>query len=391
MYIKNNIYLIQKATFKNNNLYFPEPMDSPKLKPYPSWEAHRLPRKNVSTDPPEIVSPFRIRADQCGRLWVLDTGVEDLLGDTHAYKPSQLLVYDLHNDALLRRYQIPNDQIKGDSFFATIAVEDYVCEDAYAYLGDIGSPAMVVYSWQKQKSWRVKHHYFNIDPTAGEFNVSGIAFQWTDGLFGLALSAPQNDGFSTLYFHPMVSTYEFSVNTKYLRDENLAKSSFHEFKILGDRGPKSQSGVSFVDKNTGVLFYTLLNLNAIACWKTTNPSYTMTSQGRVFMSNETMVFPNDIKVDSKGNLWVLSDRLPTFMYKELDKNDINFRILTATVEDAIRGTACDKMLKVPQNLTPRPVRPNESTRPEISSRSSAGKLTLHLTLFAATILLLFSQ
>lgn len=326
-------------------------MDSPKLHPYPNWEAHKLPT-SAGSDPPEIVSPFRIRADQCGRLWVLDTGVADLLGDTKVYSSASLLVYDLHNDALLRRYQIPKEQVKDESFLANIAVEDTNCDDSYAYLGDLGAAGLIVYSWKKQTSWRIVHNYFNMDPTAGEFNVSGISFQWTDALFGLGLSAPGQDGFSTLYFHPMCSTNEFSVNTKYLRDEESkdSKDNFHQYKLLGSRGPNAQSSVSFLDKNTGVLFYALLNLNAIACWKTTNPSYTMQSQGRVFMSNVSMVFPNDIKVDAKGNLWVLSDRLSTFMYSRLDVKDVNFRILTATVSDAIRGTACDAKLVIPPKM-----------------------------------------
>lgn len=148
----------------------------------------------------------------------------------------------------------------------------------------------------------------------------------------------------------MISTNEFAVSTKVLRNEEAAtnlEASFNEFRLLGSRGRNAQSGVSFLDKSTGVLFYALLNLNAVACWRTTNPTYNMQSQGRVFMSNVTMVFPNDIKVDSNGNLWVMSDRLPQFMYGKLDPEDVNFRILTAQVQDAIRGTACDSKLVVP--------------------------------------------
>lgn len=136
-------------------------MDSPKLHPYPNWEAHRMPR-STADGPPEIVSPFRVRADRCGRLWVVDTGIADILGDARQYAPPQIVVYDLHNDALLRRFPFPKDQIKDESFFANIAVEDHDCEDTYAYVGDLGAPALVVYSWKKDSSWRVKHHYFNI-------------------------------------------------------------------------------------------------------------------------------------------------------------------------------------------------------------------------------------
>lgn len=140
---------------------------------------------------------------------------------------------------------------------------------------------------------------------------------------------------------------EFSVSTRVLRNETLATSNkiYKEFKVLGSRGTKGQSNVEFLDKKTGVLFYALPNLNAVACWKTTNPAYTIKSQGRVYMNAEEMVFPNDVKVDDQSRLWVLSDRLHKFMYQSLDSNDVNFRILTATVADAIDHTACDTKSK----------------------------------------------
>lgn len=363
--------------------------ESPKLRPYPNWRAHKLPQ-SPGSDPPEIVSPFRIRADQCGRLWVLDTGVADLLGDTRVYGPMQLLIYDLHNDALLRRYEIPKDQVTSDSFLANIAVEDNNCQDSYAYLGDLGDAAIVVYSFYNHTSWRIKHHYFHIDPLAGEFNVAGIKFEWTDGVFGLALSAPDEEGFSTLYFHPMTGTREFSVSTKILRDATLAKNSFHEFKMLGSRGPKGQSSVSFLHKKTGVLFYALVNLNAVACWRTTNPSYTMESQGRIYMSNTTMVFPNDIKVDANDNLWVLSDRLPIFMYSRLNESDVNFRVLMAPVSEAIKNTACDSKLVLSPNITNRfniqvPPQTNKVKDMEGNSLDNGGSLY-----FASVLLVLIA-
>ncbi|KAL1494199.1 hypothetical protein ABEB36_009833 [Hypothenemus hampei] len=322
-------------------------MESPILKPYPNWDAHR----SLGGEPPEIVSPFRIRADQCGRLWVLDTGLEGLLEEIpRVYKNTTLMIYDLHNDQLLRSYEVPYDQTTEDSFFANIAVEDENCQDTYAYLGDLGAPALLVYSWKQNRSWKVKHNFFHIKPLAGDMTVAGINFQWTDGLFGLALR-PEKTGYSTLFFHPMTSFDEFSVNTKVLRDEAIAtnKSNYYEFKYLGSRGPKSQSGASFLDKRTGVLFYALVNLNAVACWRTTNPGYSMESQGRVYMNNVTMVFPNDVKVDNDGNVWVLSDRLPEFMYTSLDYSQVNFRILSAKVSEAIKGTACaSKLVKNPE-------------------------------------------
>ncbi|CAG9865465.1 unnamed protein product [Phyllotreta striolata] len=318
--------------------------DSPVLRPYPNWRAH-----DQGVPNPEIVSPFRMRADACDRLWVLDTGSANIVdrdGFKQVTKP-KLLIYDLKTDSLIRSYTIPDDQLHEDSFFANIAVEENGCEDNFAYLGDLGQPGLVVYDYKRNTSWIFKHAYFNMSPTAGHMVVANISFEWSDGIFGLALSDKDAEGYSTLYFHPMTSYNEFTVSTKTLRNETLSSDPVafkNHFKLLGTRGPKSQSGVSFLHQKTGVLFYALVQLNAVLCWRTCLSNYTMESQGRVFMNDEVMVFPNDIKVDDDDTLWVLSDKLPVFMYGYLDYHDYNFRIINATVKDAIRGTACDSKM-----------------------------------------------
>lgn len=348
---------------------------SPKLTPYPNWEAHNMANEK---EPAEIISPFRIRADRCGRLWVLDTGSIDILGDKKVALPTRMLVYDLHNDAILRRYEFPADQQKSDSFFANIAVEDADCEDTYAYAGDLGAPGLVVYSFKRQESWRVQHNFFHSDPLSGNYSITGIQFQWDDGLFGLALSKAQSDGYATLYFHPLSSTNEFSVSTRILRDKDLATNTssevYREFKVLGNRGPDGQSAASFLDQLTGVLFYSLPNLNAVACWKTTNKAYTIKSQGRIYMNVIEMQFPNDVKVDDQDRLWVLSDRLQQFIYGKLDANDVNFRILTAHVKDAIENTACDTKPKtLPDIITKLGdiLRPQTTANPNSNGQNSA--------------------
>lgn len=284
-----------------------------------------------------------MRADRCGRLWVLDTGRSAIGNETQTIAPTSILVYDLHNDNLLRRFVFPETQRKAESFFANIAIEDADCDDTFAYAADMQHPGLVVYSWKTQESWLIKHHYFHPDPLAGSFNVAGTTYQTDGGLFGLSLSKQQPDGFAMLYFHPLSSTNEFAVSTRILRNYTLAReaASFKEFKLLGSRGVSGQSGAAFLDQLTGVLFYTLPNLDAVACWKTSNREYTIKSQGRVFMSSVQMVFPNDVKVDDQDRLWVLSDRMQQFEHAKLDRDQINFRILTGPVKEVIENTACD--------------------------------------------------
>lgn len=328
-------------------IYFTDTSNKmPALTPFPSWVAH-----NLNDADPELVSPFRVRADRCGRLWVLDSRIAGVLEQTKLYGPPQLLVYDLHNDDLLRRHVLPMGQTKQSSFFANLAVEDSDCDNTYAYLADLGSPGLVVYSWREQESWRVQHHFFHPDPLAGNFSINGIEFQWDDGLYGLALTKAQSrDDFATLYFHPLSSTMEFSVNTSVLRNKTLATSHgiYREFKVLGSRGPNAQAGAQFLDAETGVLFYALPNQNAVGCWKTTD-SYR--SQDRIYTSDTDMIFPSDVKVDEQRRLWVLSNQLQAFIYDELYPGSINFRILTTSVQDAIEQTSCNVPRKLPELIT----------------------------------------
>ena len=117
---------------------------SPKLHPYPSWEANQLPEVEKAesesnygggrTDAKEaekgenileknnatIISTFRIRVDECDRLWVMDSGLADILGSPKQWAPNSIAIFDLKTDKLIRRFEIPADQVKEDSFFANV-------------------------------------------------------------------------------------------------------------------------------------------------------------------------------------------------------------------------------------------------------------------------------
>lgn len=292
-----------------------------------------------------------MRADRCNRLWVLDTGTVDILGDELRLAPTQLLVYDLRNDNLLRRFALPAGQLKQDSFFANIAVEvasDAAadCADAYAYLADLGAPGLVVYSWRQQESWRVHHNYFHPDPVAGDYNVNGTQFQWTDGLFGVALSESESAADRRLYFHALSSMEEFSVPTQWLRNRTAATDgpaamAAKVYRHHGSRGERGQAGATFWAD--GVLFYTQPNRNALTCWRPMGGAADQIGAGAlgvVLESSDVMVFPNDVKVDADGGLWVLSDKLQQFSYAELRPDEVNFRILRGTVRGATAGTPC---------------------------------------------------
>lgn len=317
---------------------------SPDLIPYPSWEANDIHKDDNSTT---IVSTFRVRADECDRLWVMDTGLADILGEAQHITGPKLVVYDLKTDSLLRVYNLKNEHQKEDSFFANVVIDvtKDKCDKAFAYLPDLGSNAVIVYSWEQNDSWRVKHHYFHLDPLAGNYDIGGVNFQWVDGVFGIALSPVQEDGYRTVYFHALSSSREFAVSSKILQNETLATNSYHEFRDLGSRGPNSQATASFLDEKSGVIFYTQVNKNGVGCWNSFKHAneYSADTNALVASDNETMVFPNDLKVDRESNLWVLTDRLPIYLYKKLNVDEVNYRIFKAPVAEAIKGTVCDNV------------------------------------------------
>lgn len=114
---------------------------SPILHPYPNWQANTIESESsgsqqfaagraaakqaeavngVLADNSSIISTFRIRVDECDRLWVMDTGLADILGNPKQIAPPALVIFDLNTDQLIRRYTFVPSDIKSDTFFANV-------------------------------------------------------------------------------------------------------------------------------------------------------------------------------------------------------------------------------------------------------------------------------
>lgn len=214
------------------------------------------------------------------------------------------------------------------------------CDDTYAYFSDELGYGLVAYSWEQNKSWRFEHSYFMPDPLLGDFNIAGLNFQWgAEGIFGMALSPIKQDGYRTLFFSPLASNREFAVSTRVLRDSTRIEDSYHDFVVLESRAPNSHLTSKVMDDD-GLMFFNLIDQNAIGCWHSSLP-YRPENHAVVDKDDVGLVFPSDVKIDANRNLWVMSDRMPVFLEADLDFNDVNFRIYTAPVNDMIRGTVCE--------------------------------------------------
>ncbi|CAH2106435.1 unnamed protein product [Euphydryas editha] len=315
---------------------------SPRLKPYPDWSFHRAFNKNNNCT--GLTSVFRINIDHCGRLWVLDSGQIDSQDSPKQICPPSIIVFDLKTDMPIARYIIPKQYVLQDSLYANIILDSRRedCSDLHAYISDTWRFGLLVFRESDESFWRFSHHFFYPDPLASNFTLHGLNFQWTDGIFGLALSPVDKFEQRTLYFHPMSSYREFYVDTSVLRDSLRVNNSANDFKLLGEsRGLFGQSSASAIDKR-GVMFYGLVTRDTVGCWDS-KKSYRKQNLGVVAMNKETLIFPNDIKIDQeeRQSIWVISNRLPEFQSKPLDPNDYNYRILYTDTIDAVQGTVCD--------------------------------------------------
>lgn len=320
---------------------------APALKPYPNWAAHQTLNPN---DVPDIVSPFHIKIDRCGRLWAIDTGIEGAVDILQEKEPKRLadpriLIYNLTSDNLIRTYKLP-DAAQSTSIFSNIVVDDSDedCENAFAFVSTAGAnkPKLIVYSLKSNDSWTVEHNFFHLEPLAGNFSVLGVDYQTSDSLYGLALTAKKKNGCPDLYFHALTSYREFKVSTKILRNKDLFGKIqgqgiyYKDFQEVGSRATNEQAGASVYEKSQNIILYTLPNKNEVACWKTTNKdNYGVDG---VFSSPG---YPVDVKVDDKQQVWILSNNLHQFLKGELSpQNTANFYVHYGKIDELIKNTRC---------------------------------------------------
>ncbi|XP_026747337.1 protein yellow-like [Trichoplusia ni] len=309
---------------------------SPKLNPYPSFAGNEL--GNCQSG---LNTVYRIKADKCDRLWVLDVGTYGYDPNVTQLCPYTLNVYDLNTDQRIRRYVFRSEDIVASTFIANIALDEgKTCDDTFAYFSDELGYGLIAYSWQENRSWRFNHGFFMPDPLTGDFNIGGLNFQWSaEGIFGITTSPMGPDGYRTLYFSPLASHTQFAVSTRILRDETKVKGSYKDFHVVGTRGANGHTTSKVMDESTGVELYNLIDQNAIGCWRGDLP-YKPQNHAVVDKDDAGLIFPSDVKIDADRNVWVISDRMPVFLESTLDYSDINFRIYTAPLDMLVQETVC---------------------------------------------------
>lgn len=319
----------------------PQGEQSPSLTGYPNYEINAIPT-GLQRDPNRIISVYRTRADACNRLWFVDTGFIEYPGARQQVQRPAIWVIDLNTNQQIRRFEIPESvAVLGDGFISiTVDVDANACDKAFAYLPNLRTYTISVYSFETNNLWTFGHNYFYLEPMGGDFNINGIKFRWSDGPFSIALG-PKNSGFRNAYIHAFAALSEYVVPTHILQNASLATRSYQkdDFQYLGYRGDKMQSAMHDIDQQSGVMIFSANHQNAVGCWNL-RTRFQQSNIDAVDRNDETMVYPSDLKVDSQSNIWVLTNQIPVFVYGRLNENEYNYRIWHNNVRDAIRNTRC---------------------------------------------------
>ncbi|CAO1346510.1 unnamed protein product [Diamesa hyperborea] len=317
-----------------------EDYENPPLISYPNFATNELDPLQ-RPDPNRIVSVYRPRVDTCDRLWFVDTGVLEYPGNMKVIQAPSIWIMDLKTDKLINRYEIPSEIVDNGYGLASLVIDVIDCSRTFAYLPDLQNYRLIVYSFAENKAWRFIHNYFHLNPFEGDYNVNGFQFSWDDGIFSITLGESAPDSYRLAYFHPLSSDTEFHVSTRILRNETLATRGYHgnDFHYLGTRGPLSNSGTHFYDKSTNVLFFTEMQKNSMTCWNAKSPMMPSNIHN-VHKDDTKLIYPADLNIDNESTIWLISNRLPRFIYSRLDTNIFNFHIWRENVNDALAGTQC---------------------------------------------------
>lgn len=131
------------------------------------------------------------------------------------------------------------------------------------------------------------------------------------------------------------------MSTEVLRNKTKISDSYKDFHLLPSRGVGGHVSAHIMDEY-GVLFYNLVDDNAIACWDSSKP-YRKENLLTFARDDEKLVFPSDIRINH-SHLWVMSDRMPVHLFSNLNYTEYNFRVLFTPLDQIVPGSVCDPSL-----------------------------------------------
>ncbi|CAH0723435.1 unnamed protein product, partial [Brenthis ino] len=298
---------------------------SPVLQAYPDWSWHTAGRGDVNCT--GLISVYRIRADRCNRLWVLDSGVLTSLDDFRRVCPPKILIFDMATDRLVRSVYFPRELLRPSSLLTNLVLDESrssasrhsaTCDNIFAYITDTVAPGIIVYDGRRDNAWRVTHASMYPDPDLGEYDILGEKFTLMDGIIGVAYSPAQG----LLYYQPLATDRIFSVSTAVLASGPPAEGTDLPVNLVGR---KSSQGIAIaVDPRDDTIIFSPITETAIAAWNPITNSHRVLAQ-----DSEKLQFCADVRWAERDNgaVWALSTRFQKYFKRSVSKHEINVRVL----------------------------------------------------------------
>ena len=143
------------------------PVEKP-LQPYPSWEMNELGNCEVI----QYVQSMEI--DPYGRMWVVDVGRVNIFETPDNKCHPKLVLIELKTGTILKNHTFQTDVAGWDSSFLNDIVVGCKSEtDCWAYISDAMGAKIVVYNYEKDKSWYVQHPSMKANENATEIVING--------------------------------------------------------------------------------------------------------------------------------------------------------------------------------------------------------------------------
>ncbi|XP_058117475.1 uncharacterized protein LOC131259884 [Anopheles coustani] len=321
----------------------------PEIVPFPSWDMNE--RGNCSA----LQFVQGVAVDKHGIMWVVDSGRTETLtrGTDHVVCPPKILLLDLkRNGAVILRYQFPESVVPaGNNYLNKVVVDDAFGGFAYITDNSGADPGIVVFSRRLLKSWKVReNNSMRAARNAVRFAINGTELNYSIHIDSIALGPYYNPNVDedrangvhsdtllnsqnyerNVYYSPLSSYHVYSLPASLLRDPefNARATPQQVLEAVVDYGQKlSQTDGMFMD-NQGVLYFGLLGENAIAKWDTYKP-FTAKNQQIVAKDPTYIQWVDSMGIDHEGYLYVVVNRLHSFVAGRLNPAEVNFRVLRA--------------------------------------------------------------
>ncbi|XP_011302658.1 protein yellow [Fopius arisanus] len=297
----------------------------PKLHAYPNWDMQTVGDCRAF----QFVQSMEI--DPKGRMWVLDTGrTETMTTEPKARCNPRLVILDLENNgAVLRSIPFPESVTPHNESYLNDIVLDST-DGGFAYISDTNDrdPGIIVFSLEKNRSWKVRHDSMKKQKEAEDFFIGEQRVIKGIPIDGIALSQlDANERF--LYYCPLSSYHLYSVSTAGLKDEDISNID----PYIRDVGRKSSQTDGMIMSANGTLYFGLLADDAVALWDSQRDLSFTTGQRIIARDHVRMQWPDSFAIDDKGYLWCTTNALHNFMHNKIDPRQVNYRIVRAYIEN----------------------------------------------------------